>query len=711
MSVIGYFVWQRINQSEIPPIYDALSYYSEAKYFWKNVFNGFPENPMNVGPALRPPGTVLMSYPFGFDKDYHWFFFRSVFLPFLLWVITIMILVWPKQVENKQRSYWNVLWSVLLLGPMPFFFTFEYNYLSFIGMVDGFLATVSALAIALAIKSIEKQSMKWLIAAVLIAAICPFIKPTGCIVLLLIAIFWSGIVLNDYIKNKADKSIVKFFWKGSVLFLVTGLIVLYVVFSSVYLGQGSFSKGQESSSQFGLQSDNIPLAYKILAFLVFMYTVLGPQILIYTVAFTMLIKRYRNSIEIPLRLRILIFFSICFFIIGVLILFIFLNPLEIRHFLPFFLIGFVPLIYYANQLANLKTIYIASGLKKLFTIGCILPALNLILLLSVLNPNSIWQKISGVKMDISIGDHGVAFAKQFLLQLRKQDHQATVYVTSAHVASFFCYGEYDKMIHPMERGFDYILPNDWIKPRTLNLAEIVFKSDHILFKSIPLQLQNKNPAFQTVNYLYEEINVLDSFLNALTPEQGLSKVDQLDSFNLSKITNKMALKNAFEKFIAAKKWSPLFLKTNNITSKGWQLFNCPIDGIPNGLIKDTATTSISVGNIEIVNDKINVPDSVRVKDVFSIGGWLAFDPNKGIPADQVFVSLIAPDGVVQYYPVDNKSSPDIVTGFKQPALNNVRFRAFIDLSALKGMYTMQLAMAYKGKLINCPKLSRMIIIE
>jgi hypothetical protein len=520
----------------------------------------------------------------------------------------------------------------------------------------------------------------------------------------LIAIFWSGIVLNDYIKNKADKSIAKFFWKGSVLFLVTGLIVLYVVLSSVYLGQGSLS-------QFGLYIDNTPLAKNILSFVGLIHNIVGPQFLIYIVAFAMLIKRYRNSIEIPLRLRILIFFSICFFIIGVLILFIFLIARDIRHFLPFFLIGFVPLIYYANQLVTLKIIYIASGLKKLFIIGCILPALNLILLLSVLNPNSIWQNISGVKMDISIGDHGVAFAKQFLLQLRKQDHQATVYATSTHVALFLCYGEYDKMIHPMERGFDYILPNDWIKPRTLNLAEIVFKSDHILFKSIPLQLRNKNPTFQTVNYLFEEVNVLDSFLNALTPEQGLSKVDQLDSFTLSKITNKRALKNAFDNFIASKKWSPLFLKTNNITSKGWQLFNSPIDGVPNGLIKDTSTTSISVGNIEMVNDKINVPDSVRVKDVFSIGGWLAFDPNKGISADQIFISLIAPDGVVQYYPVDNKSSPDIVTGFKQPALNNVRFSTFIDLSGLKGMYTMRLAMAYKGKLNDCPKLSRIIIIE
>ncbi|MEO5582761.1 MAG: hypothetical protein ABIR66_08715, partial [Saprospiraceae bacterium] len=241
--VIGYFIWLRVNQSGRPPIFDALTYYEKAKNTWENVYKGFPENPLNVNPATRPPGTVLLSYPFGFYDDYHGFLFRSVFIPFLLWIITILILVWPKREQNKERSYWSALLAIFLLGPFPFFFQFDFGSSAYWGLVDSFLASMSALALAMVVKSIEKKSRSLLIIGVLIASICPFIKPAGCFIYLLTALCWSTIGLVPiFNKNNQDnKSLIRFWWIGSMLFFIMGMLILYLVKSSYYLGHNTVS--------------------------------------------------------------------------------------------------------------------------------------------------------------------------------------------------------------------------------------------------------------------------------------------------------------------------------------------------------------------------------------------------------------------------------------------------------------------------------------
>ncbi|KRE06931.1 hypothetical protein ASE63_23555 [Bosea sp. Root381] len=83
---VAWSVWRSVEISEQPLIYDAVTYWLKARNFWGEITQGNFVNPLNVEPTGRPPGTVLMSYPFGFDASVKGFLFRSTFLAIALTV-------------------------------------------------------------------------------------------------------------------------------------------------------------------------------------------------------------------------------------------------------------------------------------------------------------------------------------------------------------------------------------------------------------------------------------------------------------------------------------------------------------------------------------------------------------------------------------------------------------------------------------------------
>ena len=65
LLVLALAIWFRVSVSRMPPLYDGLSYAEKANYFWAAVRQGHWFNPLNVEPVIRPPGTVVFSYPLG----------------------------------------------------------------------------------------------------------------------------------------------------------------------------------------------------------------------------------------------------------------------------------------------------------------------------------------------------------------------------------------------------------------------------------------------------------------------------------------------------------------------------------------------------------------------------------------------------------------------------------------------------------------------
>jgi hypothetical protein len=124
-----------------PPIFDPMTYYIKGALAWREWSSGHLVNPLNVPPANRPPGTILVSSPLGFSPDFRSFFFRSTYIPVVVFVIAFWVLAESQVRRPRQR--WANLVGALMLAALPMFYQFERNpafpFTSDWGHVDCFL--------------------------------------------------------------------------------------------------------------------------------------------------------------------------------------------------------------------------------------------------------------------------------------------------------------------------------------------------------------------------------------------------------------------------------------------------------------------------------------------------------------------------------------------------------------------------------------------
>jgi len=96
-------IWDHASRSVVPPVYDPLGYLQKGINFWRSINDGQFVNPLNIVPASRPPGTILMSAPFGYPVDLQWFYFRSVFFPLLCVVASVYLAAWKSKALKENN--------------------------------------------------------------------------------------------------------------------------------------------------------------------------------------------------------------------------------------------------------------------------------------------------------------------------------------------------------------------------------------------------------------------------------------------------------------------------------------------------------------------------------------------------------------------------------------------------------------------------------
>ena len=192
-AVIGYAIWSYAAAEVEPPLWDPGSYAAKAFYFWQAVRERHLFNPLSLPPAVRPPGTILMSYPFGFSHAFNAFYFRSVYFPLILLAAAVYIGCHDRGVAGPALPSWVIAVVALALCGMPVFYQFQPGFLpatNFWGLVDAFIASVAAVAAAAAVRSVRTLSVGWAIVAAVAAALCLMIKPAGGLVMLLVGATW-----------------------------------------------------------------------------------------------------------------------------------------------------------------------------------------------------------------------------------------------------------------------------------------------------------------------------------------------------------------------------------------------------------------------------------------------------------------------------------------------------------------------------------------
>jgi hypothetical protein len=562
--IIGILVWQRVCESRQPPIYDAFSYMQKAKSFWDNVSNGWKENPLNLVQPVRPPGTVLLSYPFGFTSDYRGFLFRTVFVPFVIWVIALLIAVIPTGTKKKHQTFWPVLFAIFLLGPLPFFFHFEYPAPAYWGLVDGFLAALAALAVACAGRSIIQKSITWAVFAAFFATFCILVKPSGSLVLLLTTMFWSGGAFIGLFNSdfKSRSKAVRFWLLGTTIFIVLGGTISWMCLHSKYLNPEIVSFYKQATAILQNEFDR-PFTLQFIKSTI--NSLFGPQFIIAIIAIVLIYRVKITNFRVQVSDWIFLTASLLFILVGVWFWIFASGVAQLRYFYPFALMFVVPLIFISFRKLVAIEFVIPKFFLWSFAIVSVLPALNLVLLLSVQNPNARWQNISGVSMNVRSSGAGVAIAKNLLKEINITNDSPLVYSMSLsdEISSFICYGFYQDLLNPKSPGFSTRLPMDWQRPSTYRISEIL-EADYIIFK--PLTTSEQDMIFQMneINSLGEEERVFGAFLSSLKPGNGLVTKYENQDCRLSLITDKEKLQEAFDIFVKSKSWRPVFVKENEI---------------------------------------------------------------------------------------------------------------------------------------------------
>ena len=171
-----------------PPIYDPIGYYAKSQSVWNSINKKKPLEVLSSIPS-RPPGTVLILYPFGFVPSIQSFLFRSTLAPIAIWTFALIVVILPKVRNLKEMLVGSALTAGMLALPIFYHFEFPIDLgRSFSisiqwGLVDVLQGSVAALASALISTGVKKNIKSLIVLAWFLGAYTFFIKPSGILVL------------------------------------------------------------------------------------------------------------------------------------------------------------------------------------------------------------------------------------------------------------------------------------------------------------------------------------------------------------------------------------------------------------------------------------------------------------------------------------------------------------------------------------------------
>jgi hypothetical protein len=568
VAFVGWAIWGHAQQSQQPPIHDALSYYQKAYNFWNKVQQHKLFNPFNVEPSNRPLGTILMSYPFGFDIDYRGFYFRSVFLPIALLVLAVVIAGYRREMDNKSK--WHLVILAAFFSTLSCFYDFELSSdlaaVLYWGFVDNFLASVAALATAATLKSVWTQSSAWLAVGAILSSFCLLVKPAGALVMMLIGIAWFVLAMC---KLKAvwqlpdeRKNVIRWFLRGMIIFAVFYSSVLTSSLLSNYLSLQNLALGSAGidiiKSELTLSWSDLPsvlhvgVGYPFVAWLLLM-SILASYYLWRT---PKEYSRWSPNLLAGLAISyyITLIFGIWFWIFGS------GGGVFIRYFIPFpIMAAILALPMYLTLVQTMP-----KWQLELVSALLIIPIINIALLLPQQNPSIAWQRWTGVNLTSGIYNTVINQAQSFASTVKNEGRNVTLYsmplgVVDAYFYSVFAHASI--AMAPMPRIITYY-PIDWRRPSTYRKEEMLH-ADYWLIEPIRDQLVAKKIlANLSVNDLKQETMLFQAWGTQLTTKEGVAVVSETPTARVLRITDSMLLESAFDELIAKHHWRSIFISAN-----------------------------------------------------------------------------------------------------------------------------------------------------
>ena len=554
-SAIGLAVWHYAAAEVEPPGFDVLSYFAKAFYFWEAVDHGKIFNPFSLAPTVRPPGTVLVSYPLGLTDSFQGYYFRSIFLPILL----LLAAAWiggHSAATKPRRPPWLLGAVALALAGMPALYQFQANQalpaVGYWGLVDNFLAGMAGIAIASTTRSVRMLSATWTLVGALAAVLCFAIKPTGLVIMGLVTMTWLILIAfrigRKPLRLVRDPKLRRYVLVGSA-----GGILIYTLgmaFSSPYFSHDNIAFG--SSAMHVLRKDfatsiDLRTLHQFLS-LSFGYVILAG--LAVGLAAAMITRGERST---ALSAGLCLGIGGWFWIVGA-------DVAQIRYFLPFGVMAF--LIIEPSLLLLLEKC--PASIRIVFAVTMISPTIAVTVLLNISQPSQQAQKWLGVNLTSAAYRHEVEESNAFLsgLAARGKAH-ASVYLLdlSAPVRNFASVIAYRPFIDNSLPRIDTLLSIDWSHPSAFRLSDLS-KADYVVFE--PIRAADERQAYLnlvTVESYVIEMQLMRAWFSQLPPEDGTSVAADV-GFRLLKITDHKRFDRALQRLRVSYRWREEFLQVN-----------------------------------------------------------------------------------------------------------------------------------------------------
>jgi len=565
LAFLGGAIWWHAKKATQPPLYDAFSYYKKAENLWANIHARHWQNPLEVVPPFRPPGTVLVAYPLGFRQDFRGFYFRSSYFPILLLVLAVYVAGYFRGEPLSQQ--WNVAFFAILLSTLPAFYHYEISYhdkaSEYWGLIDGFLLGMASLATAAFVRSLKNCSLRWLAAATVTAAFCLLIKPAGIIIMACIAA--SGVVamlarLKFSSEPEERKKIARFLLQGGVFVaLIYGTVAL-LCFRSNYLSGSGAALGKNTMAI--MRSElSLPFAQ--------MPGMLNPHfgfflplsLILLSIAMILYWKRL-DPVSLgwgPAVFGSLLFSSVFFFVTGIWFLIWSGGIDQIRYFSPFALMAVICLVPVFTAIMK----EMAPRMRIILWALSFVAAANLAFLMIVKDPPVEWQVATGVNLTTGHYQAEVKEARLFFQQLRSLNRNAFIYSLCSGVATAIFEEElsFESDRAPSSPKIYERWPIDWYRPSAVRVGELL-DSHYVLLDVIPEPNRSNILATKSISTMAEELLLFNAWFTGLTENDGVRTITANQGFRLVEITDYNKLEASLSELIRNHQWPETFMNAN-----------------------------------------------------------------------------------------------------------------------------------------------------
>lgn len=576
---LGVTIWSHAVSSQQPPIYDSLTYFLKGKTFWENIDRGEWLNPFNTKPTARPPGTIMMSFPFGYSSDFHGFNFRSVYFPILSVVIAVYMVI---GLSRARKVGWGVAGVAMLLSSLPLLYQFEWvediPSPGHWGMVDTFQAGVASLATAAFLRSLTTGSQRWLGLGSALASFTLLIKPSGLMVMALLGLSWFILAMWE--------------WRTAALnpeqpvkdccYVRIGalqVVLIFTFFVSICVLSEYFSPANFAHARQALPVMKDVLAIPLSQYPLLIHRSMGEAVFVWAM---FIITLYWASpyCRSGLNERGGSPQTIGFLLMACLIwgggvwywLVVQAGGNQIRYFFPFAMIGLIYVVPMGIQV----WMHAKIQARALIMVICILPAVNIACLLIQKNPSVPWQKATGVNISVGTSCAEEDQAHIFLGKVRKEGRNATVYSFQPGIAApsekntvqsgiaaavFENVGSFEKIVRPDSPTFITYKPIDWKKGSVTRLDDLL-SAEYVLFHPVKDDAERQGlMQLQGIGDFGLEIQVFQAWLSGLTEKNGVRLVSET-RVRLLKIIDYAQFERDLDLFVADRSWRAAFNKAN-----------------------------------------------------------------------------------------------------------------------------------------------------